>query len=295
MECEYCKRSFSSVKSLTAHQRTAKVCLRAQQDNSHETNASTLAKACRGCGRSIIRMDALRNHEKRCSAVLHMENLTNKHAKERSDLVSQIEERDKEIIRMAASLEEKRVEINKLRQRIRTDQTSINPLPYYDKDVVYIGAFEPDRDTMEVDELRSYFKFGRTSNYEERDKQHKALLTQFKLAYALPCRNGQHATRIEKRLKQMVKEKGLNVRYKSHQEIFFADAKEWNALRGDLDLMNSDVDECDDARSSQEMQSVSHEIEIRLRDTELRMRDTELRMREMELKMKEMEIRIKGE
>ena len=132
MECPHCKRQLSSIKSLRMHQATAKVCLAAQRRSSPDANVTDPlagSVACRGCGRTIVRTDALRNHEKKCPAVSHTKKLEMRWAKERDQLVMELEAKNNEVIRLQILLERncddyqrnvkhKANEINKLESRI---------------------------------------------------------------------------------------------------------------------------------------------------------------------------------
>ena len=49
MDCQYCKRTFSTKGSLTNHQRTAKYCLKLQ-NKEKSVNQDDIRK-CNGCGK----------------------------------------------------------------------------------------------------------------------------------------------------------------------------------------------------------------------------------------------------
>ena len=123
-------------------------------------------------------------------------------------------------------------------------RVSINPLPYYDKDVVYVGGFKPKEEIVEssIRNDQQCYKFGISSNLNTRLSSHNRDFSDFRLTHVIIGRDRRHVSNIESRVKNIVRERGLLLRYGNHRELFVANDNEYSELMTDLENMSPEDD-----------------------------------------------------
>ena len=110
MDCQYCKKTFSSKSSLNNHQKTAKYCLKLQDSNMEIVNFK-----CEYCDKYFTIKQHLSNHLLACKEKKDKE-LQEKLSKKDKEL----QEKDKELQKKDKELQEKDILIAELRVELRT-------------------------------------------------------------------------------------------------------------------------------------------------------------------------------
>ena len=104
-----------------------------------------------------------------------------------------------------------------------------NPISSYNKEVLYIGEFEPDPKDINSDvrDDQSVYKFGITSDLEKRIQDHGRTYPNFRYLDCCEFKDRKDSSNVEARIKSELKSAGLLAKYKGHQEIFAATPKEY--------------------------------------------------------------------
>lgn len=97
MNCEYCKKNFSSLSSVNNHKKTALYCLKIQGKNTNNFE-------CDLCNKFFACKKILNTHIKSCSKYIKIENENIELKKENEKLTNQLIEKDKKIIKLEAEL-----------------------------------------------------------------------------------------------------------------------------------------------------------------------------------------------
>ena len=159
-------------------------------------------------------------------------------------------------------------------------QLSLDYTPYFGKDVLYIGVFEPVTDNLECEILEGQkcYKFGVTHNVKSRIKAHRRYLTKFRLVYLLDCGDGTGRSHAEKRVKELIEDRGVVLKYNGYKEMFRASQEQYEEIIeriGEMQLSPVD-DPCEKNASRYESRRMELEFEDRLHEREQETKRMEL-------------------
>jgi len=159
-------------------------------------------------------------------------------------------------------------------------QLSLDYTPYFGKDVLYIGVFEPVTENLgcEILEGQECYKFGVTHNIKSRINAHRRYLTRFRLVYLLDCGDGTGRSYAEKRVKELIEDRGVGLKYNGHKEMFRANQEQYEEIIeriGELQLSPVDVP-CEKNSNRSESRRMELEFEDRLHEREQETKRMEL-------------------
>lgn len=280
MECEFCKNTFSSKSNLNFHQRNNKACLLIQQNNNIIEKIKIDLLPCEFCKKTFTSFN-LKKHllvcKKKKKIVLVEEN-------EKINLIkNEIEkikvDHEKEIKKIENKCEnEMKYFLNKIRQlenyiiKLETENSiykkndniitqkdclsmnydnkkkvSINPIDFFEKDVLYFYEFEPTESFKKenkylLDENRRFYEFGVTSDLETREKSHRNDKSKIKvrLEKVVQISSRYKLSKVEKYTKNILNELNLLIRYKSKTECFIANDSEIKIIYDNVNKIGID-------------------------------------------------------
>ena len=142
---------------------------------------------------------------------------------------------------------------------------------YYNKDCVYIINIKDD-----------IYKYGRTSNIFKRLQAHKTNLKYKKVIKIYELNNINNSEKLEKKIKQLVKDLNINITYNNHIEIFQIDNNNLYNIIEKIDELSLKINKIN---NSNQIKENNDKLILELKNKEL-----ELKNKELELKNKEIEL-----
>ena len=167
---------------------------------------------------------------------------------------------------------------------------SIDHRPYENKDVFYIGVFDPVPENVkcELEEGQECFKFGVTHNVKTRNADHKRTLLNFRFVYLYDSGDGNRRSMIETRVKEMVVDRGLKLDYNDSREMFFANHNQYEELVSRIEeLQYVEIKAEDQKNTLDDSPQECRKLEFEDRRHE---RENEAKRMEMENEAKRMEM-----
>ena len=166
-------------------------------------------------------------------------------------------------------------------------QLSLDYTPYFGKDVLYIGVFDPVTENLEgeIPEGQRCYKFGVTHNVKSRINAHRRYLEKFRLVYLLDCGHGTGRSYAEKRVKELIEDRGVGLKYNGHKEMFRASQEQYEEIVeriGEMQLSPVD-DPCEKSGNRYESRRMELEFEDRLHEREQETKRMEQETTRMEL------------
>jgi hypothetical protein len=179
-----------------------------------------------------------------------------------------------------ADVKPEEISITKGSEELYDKQLSLDYTPYFGKDVLYIGVFEPVTDNLEREILEGQkcYKFGVTHNIKSRINDHRRYLTKFRLVYLLDCGDGTGRSHAEKRVKELIEDRGVGLKYNGYKEMFRASQEQYEEIIeriGEMQLSSVD-DPCEKNASRYESRRMELEFEDRLHEREQETKRMEL-------------------
>ena len=122
-ECDFCKKKYTSVSSLNLHQKTAKFCIKLQQQTGINIDAKTIE--CEYCNKTFLVKQSLEIHMKSCK---------NKDYKKSIDL-------ENECIQLKKTIEKLQEENKKLLELSKSSTTTNNTTNNITNNIIYNGPW----------------------------------------------------------------------------------------------------------------------------------------------------------
>jgi len=260
MECEFCHKKLNTLNNLIVHKRTSKKCLLFQKEKGGDHEMQIALISCEFCNKTFSSSN-LKKHllvcKKKKKIVLEneLEKLKIDHENElekiKDEYENKCENEMKYFLNKIRQLEnyiiklETENSIYKKNDNIVTQKdclsmndnnkkkVSINPIDFFEKDVLYFYEFEPTESFKKenkylLDENRRFYEFGVTSDLETREKSHRNDKSKIKvrLEKVVQISSRYKLSKVEKYTKNILNELNLLIRYKSKTECFIANDSE---------------------------------------------------------------------
>ena len=117
MECQFCKKTFSSTNSRNVHQTTTRSCLKIQEKLGHEVNVKCFS--CAYCNKSITSKINLKYHMDRC---IKKDDKKDEIRMKQDEFDYELRMKDDEIKRLEQRLEKEAVSEDKNKEVVSKDK-----------------------------------------------------------------------------------------------------------------------------------------------------------------------------
>jgi hypothetical protein len=253
MDCEYCFKRFIRKGALKKHQLYAKYCLKLQGKLPETIANNKKIYTCGICSKQTTKKETHDIHSIWCINTLHgqviiklrtgIENSRTDNEKLLTD--NEKLSTDNEKLRNDnEKLCNDNEKLHKIEEKFR-NRLGIDARPYYDKDVLYFGRFEPIEEIdIEIQDGKFLCKFGVSSDLEERINTHSRdkTMKDFRVVRVISGGSRREVSYLEKETKKIAEMNNLMFPYMKSKETMMTTGRELTMMIDRLNEMVANVD-----------------------------------------------------